>query len=101
MLTNKERNFLRRIGNELTPIVIVGKGGLNDNIVEQLDQALTARELVKCRVLPRTDNDPREVADTLAEKTSAEVVQVVGNNMLIYRKPEAGKVSKLDWPAED
>ncbi len=101
MLTNKERNFLRRIGNELSPIVIVGKGGINDNVVEQLDQALTARELVKCRVLPHTDNDPREVADTLAERTGAEVVLVVGNNMLLYRRPEPGKPSKLNWPAED
>lgn len=98
MLTNKERNFLRALGNELGPIVMVGKGGLTDNIVEQLDQVLTTKELVKCRVLPNTESNPNEIAAALSLKTNSEVVQVVGRNMLIYRCPPLGKPSKLEWP---
>lgn len=100
MLTNKERNFLRGLGNEMNPIVIVGKGGLSDNIVAQLDEALTARELVKCRVLPHTEYEPYEIAEALALRTNSEVVQVVGRNMLIYRRPPLGQTSKLEWPTE-
>jgi RNA-binding protein len=100
LLTNKERNFLRSLGNELSPIVIIGKGGLTPNIIDQLEEALTARELVKCRVLPHTEYDPYEIAGALSEQTHSEVVQVVGRNMLIYRRPPVGKTSKLGWPTE-
>ncbi|HOJ77527.1 MAG TPA: ribosome assembly RNA-binding protein YhbY [Bacillota bacterium] len=99
-MLNKQRNFLRALGNEMQPIVIVGKSGINENLLEQLDQALTARELVKCRVLPHTPFDTREIAEELALKTNSEIVQVVGRNMLLYRKP-TGKESKLPWPTED
>lgn len=100
MLSNKERNFLRALGNEMDPILIVGKGGITDNVREQLDEALSARELVKCRVLPHTEFEPAEISRELAEDANAEVVQVVGRNMLLYRKPAPGKKSKLPWPAE-
>lgn len=100
MLTNKERNFLRRFGNELTPIVIIGKNGVTTPVLEQLDQALSAKELVKCRVLPHTDLEVNEVATHLAETSGAEVVQVIGRNILIYRQPEIGKTSVLPWLVE-
>lgn len=101
MLTNKERNFLRARGNELNPIVIIGKSGVTDTIIEQLDQALVARELVKCRVLPHTEFEASEIALKMARATQAEVVQVIGQNMLLYRKSAPGKPSKLNWPAEE
>lgn len=88
MLNSKQRSRLRAYGNDLTPILTIGKGGINENVVEQLEQALTARELVKSRVLPHTGQDPREIAATLAEQTQAEVVQVIGHNILFFRLPE-------------
>jgi RNA-binding protein len=100
VLTNKQRNFLRAGGNELDPIVIVGKGGVTGQIVKELDLALTARELVKGRVLPHTEYDVRTVADELAAQTGAEIVQTVGRNILFYRPPAQGP-SKLGWPEED
>lgn len=100
MLTSKERNFLRGLGNELSPVVIVGKNGVTDTVLEQLDQVLATRELVKCRVLPHTDLETGEVAKSLAEASGGEVVQVIGRNMLIYRRPEPGKASFLPWSTE-
>ena len=87
-LNSKQRSGLRAIGTELSPIVIVGKGGINDNLVEQLDQALTARELVKTRVLPHTEHEPRNIAAALSRDVGAEVVQVIGRNILFFRPPQ-------------
>ena len=100
MLTNKQRNFLRALGQEQRPVLIVGKNGITEEVVTQLDQALTARELVKGRVLPHTEFEVREVADELAERTGADVVLTVGRNMLLYRPPAPGTPSKLPWPEE-
>jgi len=100
LLTNKQRNFLRTIGHELRPLLIVGKNGVTAEVVEQLNQALTARELVKGRVLPHTEFEVREVADELAERTGADVVLTVGRNLLLYRPPVPGTPSKLPWPEE-
>lgn len=88
MLNSKQRSRLRAYGNDLTPILTVGKGGMNENVVEQLDQALIARELVKARVLPHSGLDPREIAAALAERTQAEIIQVIGHNILFFRLPE-------------
>jgi RNA-binding protein len=99
LLTNKQRNFLRASGQELDPIVMVGKGGVTDQIAKELELALTARELVKGRVLPHTEFEVREVAEALAAKTGAAIVQTVGRNILFYRPPVQGP-SKLNWPEE-
>lgn len=95
VLNSKQRSLLRGLGNELEPILIVGKGGVTASIIEQLDQALNARELVKGRVLPHTDLNPRQIADTLAQATAADIVQVIGRNMLLYRSPKPGQTPKI------
>ncbi|TCL63039.1 RNA-binding protein [Hydrogenispora ethanolica] len=100
MLTSKQRSILRSMGNELEPILIVGKGGITANTIEQLDQALSARELVKGRVLPHTEWDTRETASELAEATGADVVQVIGRNILFYRPPETGRSPRIDLSGE-
>lgn len=97
MLTSRQRSKLRSIGNALDPIVTIGKGGISDNVIAQLDDALLARELVKARVLPHTIFDMNEIAQELAAKTAAEVVQLIGRNILFYRSPLAGQPSKLNW----
>ena len=95
MLTSKQRSKLRSLGNDLEPILTIGKSGITDNLIEQLDQALTARELVKSRVLPHTVFDVNEVATELASKTTAEVVQIIGRNVLFYRPPQSGTPGKI------
>ncbi len=83
------------MGNDLEPILTIGKSGLSHNTIEQLDEALTARELVKARVLPHTVFDVNEIASELALQAMAEVVQVIGRNILFYRPPKSGTPSKL------
>jgi RNA-binding protein len=101
LLNSKQRSILRGLGNELEPILIIGKGGVTPHIIEQLDQVLTTRELIKGRVLPHTDLDPRKVAEELASETGAEIVQVIGRNILFYRQPQPGIIAKISLTGED
>lgn len=63
----------------------------------QLDEALEARELVKGRVLPHQEFDVKIIAEELAEKIGADIVQIIGRNILFYRAPQDGSPSKIDW----
>lgn len=100
LLTSKERSILRSIGNKLEPIIIIGKNGITENLIIQLDEALNARELVKGRVLPHQDFEVKTIAVELAEKVGAAVVQTIGRNILFYRAPQDGSPSKLHWERE-
>ena len=88
MLTSKERAELRAQANTLEPIVIVGKGGITENLIVQTSDALNARELIKCRVLETALMSAREACDALCEATGAEGIQVVGSKFVLYRKSE-------------
>lgn len=91
VLTSKERARLRSLGNELEPIFQIGKGGVTDEIINQLDQALTARELIKVRVLKNSLEEPREAAEKISAATDSEVVQVIGRNFILYREKVDGE----------
>jgi RNA-binding protein len=86
LLTGKERSILRSRGNKLEPVVHIGKEGISDKVIKQVDEALTAHELIKGRVLNNSMEDLRSAVSKLAELCSSEVVQIIGNNFLIYRK---------------
>ncbi|MGN0537543.1 MAG: ribosome assembly RNA-binding protein YhbY [Acutalibacteraceae bacterium] len=86
MLTSKQRAFLKSLAADIDTIVMVGKGGMSDNIVRQTDDALTARELVKGKVLETADITSREAADILAEQTHSDVVQVIGSKFVLFRR---------------
>ena len=85
-LTSKQRAQLRALANPLEPIVHIGKGDLGDNLIRQADDALEARELIKCRVLETSEHTAREAADLLAKATRSEVVQVIGTKFILYRQ---------------
>lgn len=95
-MTSKERAALRGQANTMAPLFQVGKGGISDALVQQTDDALRARELIKLKVLLETSPEkPREIADKLAARTNAEVVSVVGGSMVFYRcNPELHKDEK-------
>ena len=85
-MTSKERAALRAQANGLDVLFQVGKGGVADTLIAQTDDALRARELIKLRVLTETSPvTPREAAETLAEATNAEVIQVIGGVIVLYR----------------
>ena len=87
-LTGKQRAQLRAMANELEPIVHIGKGGITDNIITQMSDALKARELVKGRVLENSLLSAREACDRLAELCRAEPVQVIGSKFVLYKRNE-------------
>jgi len=86
VLTGKQKRFLRSMGNEMDPILQVGKGGVTEAVVAQTEETLEARELIKGRVLPNSVEDVQGAAQELAEQTGAELVQVIGRNFLLYRE---------------
>ena len=85
-MTSKQRAYLRSLANTMQPIVYVGKGGLADTIEKQTDDALTARELIKGKVLEAAPDTARNIAEALAFAVSAEVVQVIGRVFVLYRR---------------
>ena len=86
MLTSKQRAMLKSLAMKEQPIVHVGKSSLTDEIAENIDEALAARELVKVGVLKNCADDPREIAEALAKMTRSEVVQVIGKKIVLYRE---------------
>lgn len=85
-LTSKQRAQLRALANGIDPIVIVGKDGLGDNLIAQLNDALEARELVKGRVLETSPLTVREACEQLSKLTRSEPVQVIGSKFVLYRQ---------------
>ena len=86
-LTSKQRAQLRGLANSIDTIVQVGKDGIGDNLIKQVNDALEARELIKGRVLDNNiDYDARAAAEELAKATRSEVVQVIGSKFVLYRE---------------
>lgn len=92
MLTGKQKAFLRGKLNTVTPIFQIGKGGITENLIKQLDDALEARELIKISVLNNQLAAPKMIAEQLAEETGAEVVQVIGNKIGLYREAKKKQI---------
>jgi len=85
-LTSKQRAQLRGIANTIDTIVHIGKDGITDNLVKQADDALNAREIIKCRVLENSMYTAREACDELSRLTRSEQVQVIGTKFVLYRQ---------------
>ena len=88
MLTSKERAELRAQANTLETTLIVGKSGVTDTVIGEAENQLTARELVKGKVLEGALMSPREVSDAICEATGADGVAVIGTKFVIYRFSE-------------
>ena len=85
-MTGKQRAALRGMANTLETILYIGKDGIGDNLVKQADDALEARELIKCRVLENCELTAREACDELSRLTRSEQVQVIGTKFVLYRE---------------
>lgn len=88
MLTSKERSELRARANELDTTLMVGKDGVTENVIAEADRLLTARELIKGKVLEAALMSAREVSDAICQATGAEGVGCVGNKFVLYRFSE-------------
>lgn len=95
MLTSKQRAQLRGLANNLETIFQVGKGGINDNLIQQVSDALEARELIKLRVLESALMTAREACTEICEAVGADPVQCVGSRFVIYKESTKNKQIKL------
>ncbi|WP_217586771.1 ribosome assembly RNA-binding protein YhbY [Lentibacillus saliphilus] len=86
MLTGKQKRFLRSHANQIKPIFQVGKTGVNDNMIEQINDALEKRELIKVSVLNNCLEDKTDISEQLSAGTGAHVVQIIGNNIVLYKE---------------
>ena len=96
MITSKQRAYLRSLAQNLEPIFQIGKNGINDNQVEQIVNALEARELIKINLLNSTPDDKHSIANELAEKTNSDVVQIIGKKITLYKR--STKTPKIELP---
>lgn len=87
-MTGKQRSLFRAEANTLQAILQIGKGGVEENLVKQVDDALEARELIKIKALETCPDDAKTAAETLAAQTGADVIQVVGRTIVLWRKSE-------------
>ncbi len=95
MLNGKEKRYLRSLANPLEPVVQVGKGSVTDSVLFSLNEALEARELVKVKVLKNCLDEVSDVAEELAGQSKSELVQVIGRNVVLYRRHPKKPVIEL------
>lgn len=94
-MTSKERAAWRAKANSLEPIIQIGKEGITDNLITQIDDTLDVRELIKIRVhLETAPESPKQFAPKLAEALQAEVIQVIGGVIVLYRKADPDKIAE-------
>ncbi|MBE7053044.1 MAG: ribosome assembly RNA-binding protein YhbY [Ruminococcaceae bacterium] len=95
MLTSKQRAYLRGLANTENAIMQVGKGGINENFVKNVNDALEKREIIKIHVLENSLMDTREVCGEVCSLTGAEPVQVIGSKFVIYKESKENKTIVL------
>ncbi|HCU7543460.1 TPA: ribosome assembly RNA-binding protein YhbY [Staphylococcus aureus] len=95
MLTGKQKRYLRSLAHNIDPIFQIGKGGINENMIKQIDDTLENRKLIKVHVLQNNFDDKKELAETLSEATRSELVQVIGSMIVIYRESKENKEIEL------
>lgn len=86
MITTKQRALLRSHANKLEVILQIGKGGVTSTILKQANDAMQAREMIKCKVLDNSMLTAKEVAQNLAEGAEAEIIQVIGSKFVLYKQ---------------
>ena len=95
MLTSKQRAQLRSMASTMDTIMQIGKGGIGDNLIKTVSDALEARELIKLSVLETAEEAPKEAIEILAEATGAEAVAVTGRKIVLYRESKKHKRIEL------
>ncbi len=86
MITSKQRANLRKYANQLDAIFQIGKSGIEENSIKQVQDALLARELVKLRVLETAGISAKEAANLLAEATESDIIQVIGSRFVLFKR---------------
>ncbi|ERI07952.1 ribosome assembly RNA-binding protein YhbY [Aneurinibacillus aneurinilyticus] len=95
MLKGKQKRYLRSLAHHLNPIFQVGKGGVNENLITQVEEALEVRELLKISVLNNCSEDKNDVAEEIAAGSGADIVQIIGNTIVLYKESREHKTIEL------
>lgn len=95
MLTGKQKRFLRSKAHHVNPTFQIEKAGLNENMIEQLDEILENRELIKIHILQNNMDDKSELARAVSEATNSELVQVIGSMIVLYKESKENKQIEL------
>lgn len=96
MLTSKQRAYLRTKSNQMETIFQIGKSGISDTVIQQVNDALTARELIKLRVLEASLLTAREAGEMLAEACHAELVYAIGSRFVLFRRNPKKPIYELE-----
>ncbi len=96
-MTSKQRSKLKSIAANLSPVTQIGKGGLSENLIRTLSEALDAREIIKVNVLPTAEADADTMAQNAADLLGAEVVYVIGRKAVFYRRSQRDDVEHIEF----
>lgn len=96
-MTTKQRAYLKSLAMTMDPVFQIGKNSMTPEVTEAIREALAARELIKVSVLKNCADDPKEIAQTLAERTHSQVVQVIGKKIVLYKEGK-DKNKKIELP---
>ena len=97
-MTSKQRSYLKGLAMNMEPIFQIGKSGLTPEIMEAVSQALEARELIKITLLKNCLDDGEPLAETLAQRTRSQLVQVIGRKIVLYRPAKDVAKRKIELP---
>lgn len=95
MLTGKQKRYLRKEAHHLKPVFQVGKQGVNDNLIHQVHEYLEKNELMKVSILQNCSEDKKTVSKQLEQAAEATVVQIIGNNIVLYKPSAENKTIEL------
>jgi RNA-binding protein len=95
MLTGKQKRYLRSLAHHLSPIFQVGKGGVNEHLIRHIEEAIETRELMKISILNNCMDDRNDIAEQLASGAQAELVQVIGRTIILYKESKEHKEIEL------
>ena len=96
MISSKQRSYLRSLANGIEPIFQLGKFGIEENFLKQIDDALEARELIKLTVLNNSGFGTREASDIICKELNCEGIQAIGSKIVLYRK--SSKNPRIELP---
>ena len=96
-ITSKQRAKLKSIASTLSPITQIGKGGITDNLLKTLSDALDAHEIIKVSILETAEDEPRNLAENVAELLEAVPVAVIGRKAIFYRYSRRDKYAHLEF----
>lgn len=91
-MNGKQRRYLKQLAHNLDPVILIGKGGVTDALLKQIDETIAKRELIKIRILNNNFDDRDVIVDQILEETGSTFVQFIGSVLTIYRPAEEPKI---------